>query len=166
MQGTLKQLWCTGQKDFEEWAASGLPGGWAVISIIGTEPVLTQYLKEPETTHALPDSEWVLNLEFDDITSDTLEYHGITATGISREQAEAIVRFLDRAVKEGKNIYVHCRAGRSRSQAIVRYVKSRFPGPWLTNPFNPDDTPNYHVLSKLREIAYEEEQKSDNLDNP
>jgi len=136
--------------------SSGLPEGSVAISIIGTPEVLKDYLEEPDTKHFLPDGPRVLNLEFDDITCDEFEWKGIHAYGITLEQAGEIIRFLEKAVSEGLDIYIHCRAGRSRSQAIVRYVKSRWEGPWETNPWNPDDTPNYFVLGKLRE--YDEKQ--------
>ena len=152
----IKKLWCTSQEDFEELMSSGLPERSCAISIIGTPEVLKYHLEEEDTKHFLPDGPRVLNLEFDDITEDKVEKDGIHAYGITLEQAGEIVRFLEKAVQEGLNIYVHCRAGRSRSQAVIRYVKSRFPGPWETNPWNPDDTPNYYVLGKLRE--YEKEQ--------
>lgn len=147
-------LWCTSQYEFDQMIErEGLPENSVAISIIGTPEVLTEYLEEPETTHALPgDDPRVLNLEFDDIGSEVLVTRsGIHAYGISDQQAKSIVKFLEEAVETEKDIYIHCRAGRSRSQAIVRYVKHRWPGPWETNPRNPDDTPNYYVLGKLRE---------------
>ena len=128
------------------------PEGICVISIIGTPSVLKDYLEEPDTVHFFPTgTPRVLNLEFDDITTDRITRNGITAVGITNEQASQIVHFLEWAISENLGFMIHCRAGRSRSQAIVRYVKSRWPGPWKTNPLNPDDTPNYYVLGKLRE---------------
>ena len=128
------------------------PEGICVISIIGTPSVLKDYLEEPDTVHFFPTgTPRVLNLEFDDITTDRITRNGITAVGITNEQASQIVHFLEWAISENLGFMIHCRAGRSRSQAIVRYVKSRWPGPWETNPYNPDDTPNYYVLGKLRE---------------
>jgi predicted protein tyrosine phosphatase len=135
--------------------SSGLPDGACAISIIGTPEVL-EWMDEKDTTHYLPDGPRVLNLEFDDITEKVMEKDGFHGYGITDEQAGRIVRFLETAISEDLDIYIHCRAGRSRSQAIVRYVKSRYPGPWETNPWNPDDTPNYYVLGKLRK--YEEKQ--------
>jgi hypothetical protein len=153
----MAKLWCWCQEEFDHaFKDSGLPEGACAISIIGTPEVLTEYLEEPETTHALPDGPNVLNLEFDDIACPEICRKGIHAYGISDEQAAETVRFLERAIDLGLDIYVHCRAGYSRSQAIVRYVKSRWEGPWETNPLNPDDKPNYYVLGKLRE--YENKQ--------
>jgi transposase len=153
----MAKLWCWCQEEFDEaFKNSGLPDGSCAISIIGTPEVLSEYLGEPETTHALPDGPNVLNLEFDDVTEPEIFRKGIHAYGITDLQAERIVKFLERAVKLNLDIYVHCRAGYSRSQAIVRYVKSRWSGPWETNPLNPDDKPNYYVLGKLRE--YENKQ--------
>ncbi len=148
----MPKLICYCQEEFDEkFKDHGLPDGACAISIIGTPDVLREYLEEPDTTHALPDGPRVLNLEFDDIGREFYERNGLKAYGITDSQAAEVVRFLERAVQEGLDIYVHCRAGQSRSQAIVRYVKSRWPGPWETNPLNPDDTPNYYVLGKLRE---------------
>lgn len=153
----MAKLWCWCQEEFDQaFKNSGLPENSCAISIIGTPEVLTEYLEEPETTHALPDGPNVLNLEFDDITEPEIFRKGIHAYGITDKQAEQVVKFLERAVRLGLDIYVHCRAGYSRSQAIVRYVKSRWAGPWETNPLNPDDRPNYYVLGKLRE--YEKKQ--------
>lgn len=156
MEDLSRLLWCTSQCDFDNWMESlgdtEPPKGTCVISIIGTPSVLRDYLEEPETKHFFPTgTPRVLNLEFDDITTDRFTRNGITAVGISNEQASEIVHFLEWAISKKLGIIVHCRAGRSRSQAIVRYVKSRWPGKWKTNPLNPDDTPNYYVLGKLRE---------------
>ena len=150
----MRKLWCVSQADFEEIMdqnGGSLPENSCAISIIGTPDVLRDYLEMPDTRHYFYNMPTVLNLEFDDITKDTGTRHGITAHGISDDQAKQIVEFLEKAVDEGLDIYVHCLAGRSRSQAIVRYVLSRWEGPWELNPYNPNETPNYYVLGKLRE---------------
>ena len=153
----MAKLWCYCQEEFDDaFRDTGLPEGASAISIIGTPEVLTEYLEEPETTHLLPDGPRVLNLEFDDIACPMVYRKGIHAYGITDSRAARIVQFLEATVARGDDIYVHCRAGQSRSQAIIRYVKSRWEGPWETNPLNPDITPNYYVLGKLRE--YENKQ--------
>ena len=117
----------------------GLPAGTSLISIGDPDG--------PASGHPLPPKEWeTLNIDFADVTSPG------DPGAITDSQALKLVRFLESWEAEpGRGLYVHCVAGRSRSQAIVRYVKSRWDHPWETCPWNPDDTPNYYVLGKLRE---------------
>ena len=71
----------------------------AFISIIGTEECLKYYLKEPDTTHYFKtEHKNVLNLEFDDCSTDVL-YNDHLFKTISIEQAEKIVDFIEEQIK-------------------------------------------------------------------
>lgn len=131
-----------------------LPSGTVLISIANTDSCCEWYkkYKDPlESYNLLPPSEKVLNLKFDDIAQDSITRDGYNILGLQNSQAENIVRFIDRAVRDGQDIIVHCLAGKSRSQGVVRYILDVY-GRDLdieTNPLNPCITPNIHVTSKL-----------------
>ena len=61
----------------------------------------------------------VLNLEFDDVTEDT-EFNGHLLKAMTEEQAQKCVDFIENNI--GKHIYIHCRAGISRSGAIAKFI--------------------------------------------
>ena len=68
-------------------------------------------------------------------------------------EAKRLVEFIDGRIKEGDNIYVHCSAGASRSQGVVRYILDTYPDiDWETRKDNPCLTPNYHVIRMLKRI--------------
>ena len=99
----------------------------AFISIIGTPECLSYYLDEGDTKHYFGDHPNVLNLEFDDIEDDVL-YNGHHFKTMRMEQAEKAVDFIENIVdKNVDDIFIHCRAGFSRSRAfgefIYRYCK-------------------------------------------
>jgi len=99
----------------------------AFISIIGTPECLTYYLDEGDTKHYFGDHPNVLNLEFDDIEDDVL-YDGHHFKTMRMEQAEKAVDFIENIVEKNvDDIFIHCRAGFSRSRAfgefIYRYCK-------------------------------------------
>lgn len=99
----------------------------AFISIIGTLECLEYYLEEGDTKHYFGDHPNVLNLEFDDIGDDVM-YNGHHFKTMRMEQAEKAVDFIEKAIKNKvEHIYIHCRAGMSRSRAfgefIYRYCK-------------------------------------------
>lgn len=128
---TARKLWCMSRQVALE---TEIPDGATLISI--TDPGSDQ-----------PFLDWprALSLQFADVGSED------EPGAITDSQAGQILGAIKEAVESGRDIYVHCEAGRSRSQAVVRFVKSEYPGPWECNPGNPDDTPNYFVLGKLRE---------------
>lgn len=82
----------------------------AFISIIGTEECRKYYLEE-DTNHWFNNctEDNVLNLEFDDVNEDIVIWKGHTFYGITDEQAEQIVDFIEK--HKGKDFYIHCRAG-------------------------------------------------------
>ena len=126
----------------------------AFISIIGTKECLKYYLDEGETKHFFMNNhENVLNLDFDDISTD-VNYDGHIFKTMRMEQAEKAVDFIEDMVNQGRTtFYIHCRAGKSRSQGVVRYILDSFPDyDFEERPENPCTTPNYDVTSKLKQI--------------
>ena len=119
-------------KKFDEWMAdfqlddSHPPmNDEAVISICCTPDIKHNYLEghKHET-----DEHWfkqnhsnVLNIDFDDITCPVQKTKYGTAYGITDEQADTIVRFINDHI-ETDNWYIHCRAGRCRSVAVGLFV--------------------------------------------
>ena len=99
----------------------------AFISIIGTKECLEYYLDEGDTKHFFRNNqENVLNLDFDDINDDII-YHGHLFKGMSMEQAEKAVNFIEKMVNEGRTtFYIHCRAGMSRSRAFGEFIYTVF----------------------------------------
>lgn len=96
----------------------------AFVSIIGTKDCLRFYLEEDETKHFFSDGHPnVINLDFDDISSETINYEGHTFYSINKEQAHELFEFIERNIEEGKTRFIcHCRAGYSRSQAVGTFI--------------------------------------------
>lgn len=92
------------------------------ISIIGTPECLTYYLDEGNTKHFFKDHSNVLNLDFDDIENDVM-YHGHHFKTMRMEQAERVINFIEKMIEKGvDDIYIHCRAGVSRSRAVGEMI--------------------------------------------
>jgi len=68
------------------------------------------------------------------------------------EEAYALVKWIDKRIKEDNTIYIHCAAGISRSQGVVRYILDTYGDEYdiKTNPNNPCLTPNIHVVLMLK----------------
>ena len=68
--------------------------------------------------------------------------------------AKRLVEFIDDRIRNyGDNIFVHCAAGTSRSQAIVRYILDTYPDiEWKTRDSNPCITPNIHIVRMLKRM--------------
>lgn len=135
----------------------------AYISIIGTKECLKYYLEEDDTTHWFKeDHNNVLNLEFDDISQDEIEWEGHTFKGFSEEQAKKSVDFIDRIVEESKilgedcrrNFVIHCRAGMSRSQAFGAFLRDFYPDYFTAEYSNLLPHPNKDVYRKLSRYFY------------
>ena len=131
----------------------------AFISIIGTEECIKYYLEE-NTIHWFSNctEDNVLNLEFDDVNEDIVNWKGRIFLGITDEQAKQIVNFIEK--NKGKNFFLHCRVGRSRSAAICRYILDMYGEEYGYNEKescrkdNPCKTPNINVLTKLKRAYY------------
>ena len=68
------------------------------------------------------------------------------------EEAFALVKWIDYRIKHDDTIYIHCSAGISRSQGVVRYIMDIYGDEYeiKTNPNNPCLTPNIHVVLMLK----------------
>lgn len=94
----------------------------AFISIIGTPECLTYYLDEGDTKHYFKDHQNVLNLDFDDIGDDVL-YNGHLFKTMTMEQAEKAVEFIESVIEKNPDtVFIHCRAGMSRSRAFAEFI--------------------------------------------
>lgn len=68
-------------------------------------------------------------------------------------EAEHLYMFIDLAVKREDDIIVHCSAGISRSQAVVRYILDCYPDiQWHTREANPCIAPNQHIVLMLKRV--------------
>lgn len=131
----------------------------AFIQIIGT-PECRKYYIGVDVTHYFVncDSPNVLNLEFDDIDTDEINWGGHVFKGISDEQAKAMVEFIDR--NKGKDFYISCKAGKSRSQGICRYILDIYGHEYgydekeSCRKDNPCLTPNMRVVTMLKKEYY------------
>lgn len=152
------KLWCfsrpRARKFYREdmgWSSrEDLPDNVAIISIAGTPEIQENYLKDKED-HWFEEGPNVLNLNFDDVPEDVYEYDGFTFYGLDMNDAKRAVEFITRNID--KDIYINCRAGKSRSQAFVRFVLDCFPDrDNEINLNNPPSTPNIDVLTKLKRV--------------
>ena len=128
----------------------------AFISIIGTEECRKYYFEDDETHWFKKNHTNVLNLEFDDVTEDT-EYKGHLLKSMTEEQAQKCVDFIENNI--GKHIYIHCRAGISRSGAIAKFIIDFYNGNNIYNVsdfefYNRHINPNNHVLTLLKRVYY------------
>ena len=109
--------------------------------VINNDAAVISISEPDEVRHMLGDSENVLNVEFKDDDS------------LSLETALRICKFIQDNI--GKNFYIHCSAGVSRSQGVVRYALDTY-GDYETNPDNPCVCPNVHVTRMLKRVYMEE----------
>ena len=115
----------------------------AYISIICSPECRSEISKYNMEKHRLSDAPNVLNLDFDDIgCAEDGCYRGITEA-----QAKEAVKFIENNID--KDFYIHCRAGKSRSQAFARYILDTYgESLWETNI--KVETPNIYVLTALK----------------
>ena len=156
----MKKLYCFSRKDAKifyreemNWYTNAdLPDDVAIISIAGTPDSQEKYLHDKED-HWFLESGNVLKLNFDDISEDEFTYKGVVFHGLTDEDATRAIEFIIRNID--KDFYVNCRAGKSRSQAFIRFIQDLFLD--RENEFNPNNlpehsTPNPGVLQKLKHI--------------
>ena len=134
------------------------------IQVLETPDCIKHYEKkygnEGETNYWFNkcNSDNILNVAFDDINEDELKWNNIILYGITDKQAEEIVNFIEK--HKGKNFYISCRAGKSRSQAICKYLLDVYGEEYGYNEKescrkdNPCLTPNINVLTKLKRTFY------------
>lgn len=96
-----------------------------------------------ESEHYFTDSDNVLNIDFFDVNG--YEVEGIK--GMDDGQAEVVFRFIENNI--GKDFYIHCRAGVSRSQAVGRFLSDIY-GYEVVSVAHNGAFPNQHVLSLLK----------------
>lgn len=114
---------------------TNLPSDMAVVSIGELE----------ESEHYFQDSTQVLNIDFWDVND--YEVEGVK--GLTDEQAETIHDFISNNI--GKDFYIHCRAGVSRSQAVARFLHDIHGYETISVAQN-GAFPNQHVLSLLKKL--------------
>lgn len=96
-------------------------------------------------------SDKFISLSFDDLSEceNCPPLHAMT-----EEEAMLLYNFIESNLDN--NFYVHCDAGKSRSQAVVRYILDMYGGEeeWEIRKENPCLTLNYHVLGNLKRANY------------
>lgn len=117
----------------------------AFISIIDSESV-QEYFEYTEHWFKRNHPN-VLNLEFDDVEKDAEISHVITES-----QAKKIVDFIEANL--GKQIFVHCQAGISRSGAVCRYIMSNYDY-YKDSEGGKHIMPNAEVLRKLNNVLWQ-----------
>lgn len=107
-----------------------------------------------------------LFLKFDDIGPEGKGTNNFPPYPINEKQAKEIVEFIEKWINHGPvNFYIHCDAGVSRSQAVVKFILECFPDyPWQIFRKNPPTTPNAYVLSSLKRILWERKFNEDKKD--
>lgn len=102
-----------------------------------------------EAFTAYQDDENLENSYFDFI-SDMFDVK-VNIHAMNYKEAIRLCKFIDKNIKAENNIYVHCSAGASRSQGVVRYILDTYPEiDWKIREGNPCLTPNYHVVRMLK----------------
>ena len=113
-----------------------IPEGMAVVSIgEPSESESDHWFQEPSCS--------VLNIDFWDVNGYRVE----DVLGMTDEQAFEIYRFLSGNI--GKDFYIHCRAGVSRSQAVARFLEDCY-GYEVVQGSDRPPFPNAHVLALLK----------------
>lgn len=146
----MRKLYCFSREEFINNLP--LPKNTAAISIIETQQCQDFYKRrEP---HPLKPADGVFLAVFDDINTDEKSYNGYIFTGLLEDQARELALFIDDQVKNGRDIYVHCRAGKSRSQGVIDYIRTVYSSiNWELRIDNPCLTPNVQVKSALMRWA-------------
>ena len=140
----------------------GLEDDKAFISITASKNVIEAQLEEYRAHYFDGKSNNVLNIEFDDIATDHEFFYGIKCLGINETQAKTLFDFIEE--NKGKNFYIHCMAGRSRSQGVCRYILDMYGEEYgyteeSCRKENPCTTPNMYVVSMLKREYYKNNYK-------
>ena len=136
----MKKLYVYSKLDFLEFLSNNnwlnkFPERTAVISICN---VGESYKHMFDNNH-----ENVLNVEFDDVSEKDPNF-------IDKETAKRIVEFIDKNIS--CDIYIHCDAGKSRSQAVARYIMDVYPHDWETRAENNNFAQYEYAIKKSRDI--------------
>ena len=167
MEKNSKKLWCLSYEMFSDLASENkwnksVPSNIAIISIINSKD------SNEGEKHICKNADNVLNLTFDDASpvafrvealAETFELSdGRTIYFFTPEMAKKSVEFIKK--NKGKDFYIHCSAGISRSQAFVRFIEDiNHDIKWITNPNNPCRYPNGFVYQRLMESYRESQNK-------
>ena len=152
----VNKLYCFSREEFNEfckdWNSTDYPENSAFISICNTK--FGDFLFIDEITHHFKEeTNEIINLDFEDITEPSITYQGKTMYAISEDDAKRLVEFIDSNI--GKDFYVHCEAGLSRSQGVVRYILDIYgEDNFETRKNNPCRTPNLYVTAMLKREYY------------
>ena len=168
----MQKLFCYSAQTFKQvmndnkWTNKTLPSCVACIEIC-CMPDTCDYCENYERLFSMTDKPWFMNrkkfgprpenvlvIHFDDITVPVESLKdGKFSYGIDIDHAKQIVEFIDKNID--KDFYIRCHAGKSRSQAIVRYILDFYPDhEWETRPENPCITEliNCRVYSLLKAV--------------
>ena len=139
------------------------PSGIALISICCTPECARYWLEEDDDHWFKEEHPNVLNLNFDDIPRDQIEWKGHIFYGLTKEDAKRCFDFIERVIPEVSEIWIHCRAGQSQSQGVVRYILDCYSDQYEleTRNDNPCLTPNIDVVAKLKRCYVESILKED-----
>lgn len=136
----------------------------AFISVVCTEDVVKYYNGEISGEHWFKKNHPnVLNIEFDDVLYDII-VNDTEAKALSQEQAQEIVDFIER--NKGKDFYIHCTAGISRSGAIGTFIAENYDEyKGSLDKYNSYLKPNGDVLCKLNSILWNKHFDNLNLED-
>lgn len=86
----------------------------------------------------------VLYMQFDDVTKEVAEFYNsknpeFKLTPINENQAKQIVNFIIETHKQGKDLFVHCTAGISRSGAVGLFANQ-----YINKFINKNEDDFYH----------------------
>ncbi len=140
----------------------------AIIELVGTNDISNDFVYEENknVVHIICDDEdgrWIsqekLDMIFDDFINNKMNddqdefigYNGVVA--LNYEDALKLVKFINKVMNDSKinNIFIHCSAGQSRSQAIVRYINDVY-GDVNNRKDNPCITPNMWIVMMLKRV--------------
>lgn len=152
----MQKLYCFSRNDFNKycsergWNSETYPENAAFISICNTVDG-SDYMYPDELEHYFKtETPEIINLDFEDVTEPKVIYRGRVNRGISQEQANRLCEFIER--NKDKDFYIHCEAGVSRSQGVVRYILDVYgeDHEFETLRNNPCRTPNLYVTALLK----------------
>lgn len=156
----MKKCWVYSNCEFnylmreKGWIDGNTPEDSAFISIC--DPDYTDL--DLELYHWFKqDSDNVINLDFADIGT----YQLFEVKGMSDDQSGQLYEFIKRNL--GKDFYIHCAAGMSRSQGVARFITDCFPDIYSKESLrkeNPCLTPNFHVVNLLKRRWREDENQT------
>lgn len=174
-----KKVLCYSHRDFNAlaelngWNVSGVPSAEAVISICPKNSYdgYQRLIEESENVLNIdfddcsPMDWWNGNDYYDDLLDDFLnetdksrgkfsceDSGGRKSEALDYAGAQRIVSFIDSVIGRVRTIYVHCSAGVSRSQGVVRYILDTYDYDFETRKENPCVSPNMHVTIMLKRI--------------